>query len=152
MDHDTEEQNPKLNEKMKLMVGYVHEHFGEKITIKKIAAAAYISERECYRSFHAVMHMTPNEYVKQYRLQVASRMLTDSNESINNIAQVCGLGTSSFFGKVFRESFALTPLEYRKKNKVKSKPPAKPAGLIILFAYLLTPKVAFSPLISHSFT
>jgi transcriptional regulator GlxA family with amidase domain len=62
--------------------------------------------------------MTPNEYVKQYRLQVAARLLTDSNESITNIAQTCGFGTSSFFGKIFRGSYQMTPLEYRKKNQV----------------------------------
>ena len=109
-------QKPILNEKMKLMVTYVHEHYGEKVTIKDIAEAAFVSERECYRSFHAVMHMTPNEYIRQYRLQVACRMLTDTEESITNIAQLCGFGTSSFFGKVFREYFQMTPLEYRNQN------------------------------------
>lgn len=109
-------QRPQLNEKMKLMVTYVHEHYGEKIAIHDIANAAFVSERECYRSFHAVMHMTPNEYVRKYRLQMACRLLADSTESITNIAQLCGFGTSSFFGKVFREEFHMTPLEYRSEN------------------------------------
>ena len=114
---DTNMNSPKLNEKMKLMVTYVHEHFGEKITIQNIADAAFVSERECYRSFHAVMHMTPNEYVRQYRLQVAARLLSDGTDSITNIAQICGFGTSSFFGKIFRDSYQMSPLEYRKSKQ-----------------------------------
>ena len=109
--------SPKLNEKMKLMVTYVQEHFSEKITIQKIAEAAFVSERECYRCFHAVMHMTPNEYVRQYRLQVAARLLSDGTDSITNIAQICGFGTSSFFGKIFRDSYQMSPLEYRKSKQ-----------------------------------
>lgn len=115
-EEDKELQKPLLNEKMKLMVTYVHEHYGEKIAIHDIANAAFVSERECYRSFHAVMHMTPNEYVRKYRLQVACRLLTDTTESVTNIAQLCGFGTSSFFGKVFREEYNMTPLEYRSEN------------------------------------
>ena len=115
-EEDKELQKPLLNEKMKQMVTYVHEHYGEKIAIHDIANAAFVSERECYRSFHAVMHMTPNEYVRKYRLQVACRLLTDTTESVTNIAQLCGFGTSSFFGKVFREEYNMTPLEYRSKN------------------------------------
>ena len=120
-EEEQDSQKPLLNEKMKLMMTYVHEHYGEKIAIQDIADAAFVSERECYRSFHAVMHMTPNEYVRKYRLQVACRLLLDSTESVTNIAQLCGFGTSSFFGKIFRETYHKTPLEYRSMRSMNGK-------------------------------
>ncbi len=52
------EQN-KSNDKIKLMMIYIHEHYKEKISIPELAAAAYLSERECYRVFHDCLHMTP---------------------------------------------------------------------------------------------
>ena len=40
------------NDKIKLMMIYIHEHYAEKISIRELAASAYLSERECFRVFH----------------------------------------------------------------------------------------------------
>ncbi len=105
----------KANDKIKSMMVYVHEHYADKISIAEIAAAAYSSERECFRVFHDCLHMTPVEYIKTYRLQTACHMLANSREAITYISHACGLGSSSYFGKVFREYTGCTPLEYRRK-------------------------------------
>lgn len=103
------------NDRIKLMMIYIHEHYPEKISIRELAAAAYLSERECFRVFHDYLHMTPVEYIKSYRLQKASQMLEKGQEPITEICHACGLGSSSYFGKVFREYAGCTPLEYRRK-------------------------------------
>ncbi len=77
----------KNNDKIKLMMAYIHEHYSEKISISELAAAAYLSERECFRVFHDCLHTTPVEYINTYRL----------------------------LGKVFREYAHCTSLEYRRK-------------------------------------
>ena len=105
----------KSNDKIKLMMIYIHEHYREKISIQELAAAAYLSERECYRVFHDCLHMTPVEYITSYRLQVACQMLAKSQETVTFISHECGLGSSSYFGKVFREYAHCSPIEYRKK-------------------------------------
>lgn len=106
----------KMDERIKGMLAYIHEHYGEKITIRELADFVFVSERECFRAFNAGVQMTPNEYIRKYRLQMASRMLSDSSESITNIAQSCGFGSSSFFSKTFKEEFNMTPLEYRNRK------------------------------------
>lgn len=103
------------NDKIKLMMIYIHEHYSEKISIQELAAAAYLSERECFRVFHDNLHMTPVEYIKSYRLQKACQMLVKGQESLTAVGHACGLGSSSYFGKVFREYAGCTPLEYRRK-------------------------------------
>ena len=105
----------KSNDKIKLMMIYIHEHYREKISIADLATAAYLSERECYRVFHDCLHMTPVEYITSYRLQVACQMLAKSQETVTVISHECGLGSSSYFGKVFREYAHCSPIEYRKK-------------------------------------
>lgn len=105
----------KSNDKIKLMMIYIHEHYSEKIPISELASAAYLSERECFRVFHDCLHMTPAEYIKSYRLQVACQMLARGNEPVTVISHACGLGSSSYFGKVFREYAHCTPSEYRCK-------------------------------------
>ena len=100
---------------IKLMMIYIHEHYREKISIPELAAAAYLSERECYRVFHDCLHMTPVEYITTYRLQVACQRLAKGQEAVTVISHECGLGSSSYFGKVFREYAHCSPIEYRKK-------------------------------------
>lgn len=105
----------KTNDKIKQMMIYIHEHYTEKISISQIAASAFLSQRECFRVFRDCLHTTPAEYLKSYRLQMARQMLAKSKEPISNICYACGLGSSSYFGKVFREYIGCTPLEYRTK-------------------------------------
>lgn len=103
------------NGRIKIMMVYVHEHYAEKISVAQLAKAAFCSERECFRVFHDCLHMSPVEYIKSYRIQMACQMLAGSRESVTSIGHACGLGSSSYFGKVFRESLGCTPLEYRRK-------------------------------------
>lgn len=63
----------KNDERLKMMLIYIHEHFGDKITISELASTAYLSERECFRLFHNYLHITPSEYIRSYRLQEACR-------------------------------------------------------------------------------
>lgn len=105
----------KINDRIKLMMIYIHEHYAEKIAIEDLATAAFSSERECFRAFHDCLHMTPVEYIKIYRLQMACNMLARSHETITDIGNACGLGSSSYFGKVFKEHMGCTPMEYRHK-------------------------------------
>ncbi len=99
--------------KVKEMMIYIHEHFGEKLSIADVAGAAFLSERACFRAFRACLHTTPTEYIKSYRLQQACRLLRQSDAPLTQIGQLCGLGSSSYFGKTFRDTMGCTPSQYR---------------------------------------
>ena len=99
--------------KVKQMMVFVYEHYAERISVPDIAAAGFVSERECYRAFKTFLHTTPLEYLNGFRLQTARRMLAGTKESITNICLSCGFNDSSFFGKVFRAEYGMTPSQYR---------------------------------------
>lgn len=102
-------------EKVKQMMLFVHAHYAEKLSVADIAAAAFCSERECYRSFQACLHQTPADYLQYIRLQAACKQLMETDASITAIAQQCGLGSSSYFGAQFRRAFGCTPTQYRQR-------------------------------------
>ena len=104
-----------VSDKIKAVIVYINEHYAEKISVKQLAAVSFVSERECFRLFQECLHMTPIEYIVNYRLQNACRMLAGTQESVTKIAQSCGLGSSSYFGKIFREKLGCTPSQYRAK-------------------------------------
>ena len=104
------------NNQIKQMMMYVQEHYAEKITVAQVAGAAFLSERACYRIFQTYLHTSPTMYIRSNRLQMACQMLTQNDYAIGEIGEACGLGSSSYFGKVFKEEVGCTPLEYRYKN------------------------------------
>lgn len=100
-------------EQIKQMMSYIQENYAEKLTVSRIAATAFVSERECYRIFRKCLQMTPTEYLTGFRIQTACRMLEEGKKSITEIALDCGMGSGSYFGKVFRKYQGVSPLAYR---------------------------------------
>ena len=99
---------------LKAMLRCIQMHYREHVTIDRIAAAAAVSRRVCFRLFREHLHTTPLDYLTACRLQNACRMLLQTDESITQIAYACGMGSSSYFGKRFRERFGCTPAQYRR--------------------------------------
>lgn len=102
------------DDKIKALMVYIHEHYQDPIRVEELAESVHISKRACFRLFQDNLHTTPVEYIRSYRLQTACQMLVNTTDSVTQIAYRCGLGSSSYFGKVFREAYHCTPMEYRR--------------------------------------
>ena len=59
------------------------------------------------------MNMTCIEYLNQYRLEMASRQLTETELPVTSIALESGFNNISYFNRVFKKKFGVTPKEYR---------------------------------------
>ena len=95
----TKDRFDKRNKRLRLMMVYIHEHYAEKISVKDIAGTAFASERECFRLFHDCLHMSPAEYIKNYRLQAACDMLANTREHITLSARAAALEAAVIWGK-----------------------------------------------------
>lgn len=102
------------NERMKLMLSFINDHYDRKISLEDISDAANLSPRECLRCFKRNINMTPFQYLLEYRVEKAAELLAGDRGSIIEIALTTGFNTSSYFGKIFKEIKGCTPKEYRK--------------------------------------
>ena len=103
------------DEKMKAMLRFIHAHYTQPVPVEDIARAAHVSRRVCFRLFRENLRMSPLEYMTDYRLRKACSLLAETDAPVTAIALDCGLGSSSYFGKVFRQRFGCSPMEFRKK-------------------------------------
>ena len=103
-------------ERVQNMLTFIHAHYSEKLTLNDIAAAASVSTRECIRCFRNTIRQTPLEYVMEYRLNMAKRLLDDTEMSITDLSLQCGFSSNAYFGKIFREKYGITPLQYRNRS------------------------------------
>ncbi|MGM9640617.1 MAG: helix-turn-helix transcriptional regulator [Faecousia sp.] len=104
-------------ERIKRMLQFIHEYFGDELNTTNIAKSACISESECLRCFRGTIGTTPIQYVRQYRLQQVCQLLTSTQEKIADIAARCGFQDISYFTRIFRETRGMVPPEYRKLHQ-----------------------------------
>lgn len=112
---DIPEQGSISGDTIKEIMIYIHENYGQKLTVDELAAKAHISQRACHRLFREMLHMTPVEYITSYRMQEACRMLAKTDTPVTEVAAECGLGASSYFGRQFKKKYGCTPMEYRRR-------------------------------------
>lgn len=102
------------SDSLKELMLFIQEHYKHSLTIDSLSQRIHVSRRTCFRLFQENLHMTPNDYIREIRLQAAFQMLLHTSQSVTDIAQECHLGSSSYFCKIFREKFQTTPTEFRK--------------------------------------
>lgn len=104
------------NKTIKAMILYVQEHYREIISVDALATAAHISRSECFRCFKYYTGKTPIDYINSYRLSAAAKLLTDTEKTIAEICNTCGFANQSYFGKLFKQHYGISPLLFRNNN------------------------------------
>lgn len=102
------------NQRMKLMLNWIHTHYPEKIQLDDIAQAGQLSRSECCRYFQRFLKTTPISYVTDYRIQKPLSLLQLTNMNITDIAYEVGFNSTSYFLDKFRQSMKKTPFAFRK--------------------------------------
>ena len=78
-----------------------------------------LSKRQCQRFIEDNYGMSYSEKLLQARMIKASDYLIYTDKDIQAIGEEVGYSGSSYFTRVFKKHFGITPREYRKKNKEK---------------------------------
>lgn len=102
------------SELLKNVINYIHTNYTEHITVADLAALCDFSEYHFMRFFKKHVGMTCIDYINNYRLDVASAMLREKDDSVMEIALDTGFNNISYFNKVFKSKFKITPSQYRK--------------------------------------
>lgn len=103
------------------MLAYIHKNFNREISLEDICNAGQVGKTKGTKVFDQYLHMTPVEYLINYRLEIASRMLKETNDSVTDIAFLTGFSESSYFARIFRKRVGCSPLEYRREYNNETK-------------------------------
>lgn len=89
--------------------------YAEPVSIAELADSVYLSERHFRRQFEKLYQQTPTAYLQKLRLNAAAQLLLRKELSVTDIALTCGFSDCNYFSRVFRQSFGISPTEYRKR-------------------------------------
>lgn len=87
------------------------------ITLSKLSGVLGLSVRQCQRFLIDNYGMSYSEKLMQSRMLKAADYLAFTDKEIQTIGEEVGYSGSSYFTRVFKRYFGITPREYRKKYK-----------------------------------
>lgn len=108
---------PQDNERMRNIFNFVREHFKRQISLDEIADEANMTPPSFARYFKKNTGKTFTQFVNEYRLVHASKMLAEKPTSITDICFESGFNNFSHFNKLFKEYTGQSPSDYRKEFK-----------------------------------
>ncbi|ASS67322.1 MULTISPECIES: AraC family transcriptional regulator [unclassified Paenibacillus] len=85
-------------------------------TLDEAAAHAGISKTRAVHLFKQQIGCSIMQYAQQVRLAMALRLMDNSQLTLEQIADESGFGTYTYFHRVFRERYGLSPGSYRKRE------------------------------------
>lgn len=103
-------------EKVKQLLTYIEENYAEALTVHSAASYMGFSDSHFMKFFRQHMHSTFTNYLNDYRITIASRLLLGTEDSILEIAEKVGFNNLSYFNRLFKSQFGMSPRDYRKKE------------------------------------
>ena len=99
--------------KIKKILQYITDNYSNQITISDVANVSGFSEYHFMKCFKKHIGMTCIEYINAYRLGKAAELLLDTDMSIMDVSLEVGFNNVSYFNKLFKSKFSVTPKEFR---------------------------------------
>ena len=95
---------------------YVQNHYYD-VTLEDLAESFNLSKPYLSRYIRQKSGMTFQEAVKNARLKRAKKMLKESNQTVESIAETVGYETVEHFNRLFKKTYNMTPGQYRSQNR-----------------------------------
>ena len=102
--------------RLRPVVEYIAENYGEKIYIETLADMIGVSPDYFTKMFKDSIGTTPIDYINGVRVNHALRLLTMTDTPVNEIADKTGFSNPNYFHKIFKSYMEISPLAYRKST------------------------------------
>lgn len=99
------------------VIDYIHNNYNSKtLSVQEIAAVCHMNPAYLGQLFKKRIGYSIIDYIHDVRIEQAKRLLLETDQSIELIANRTGFTDRSYFCKIFRKKTGLSPGEYKKDN------------------------------------
>lgn len=92
---------------------YLIAHIGERHTIESLSRRFLINQTTLKNVFRAVYGNSVAAHIKEHRMEVAAKLLSEGNISISEVASKVGYESQSKFTAAFKTYYGILPTDYR---------------------------------------
>lgn len=111
-----------LKRELKLIRAYakkIEKNISVDYSLESIANETGLTQAKLQEGFKLLYNRTVTEYIRYSRLEVARDYMTSTEMNISEIVYSIGFSSRSYFSKIFKERFGISPSEFLKKNRKK---------------------------------
>ena len=101
-------------ERLNKITAYILENYAQPISLEEIAKEAYLSPSAFCRFFKKRTRKSFVEYLNEFRIGMACKMLTENKNPISDICFKTGFNNLANFNRQFKRVMGVTPTGYRK--------------------------------------
>ena len=105
------------NDRINVVFNYVKDNFQEPIQLDTVANMVSMTTPSFCRYFKKITNKTFTNFVNDYRLVHASKLLSENNKSITEISYESGFNNFSHFNKSFKAFTGKSASQYRQELK-----------------------------------
>lgn len=88
---------------------------GENVDVNFVSDAMCMSASTLYRKVKAITGISPNEYIRKTKMQLAEGYLLEGKYTLSEISFKVGINSVPYFRQCFKDEFGMTPSEYLKR-------------------------------------
>lgn len=99
------------------VVEHIRMHLDEPLRVDALARLTGLSVTQFERRMRKVFRLSPKQFVIKCRMDEATRLLTETEQSLGEIALACGFNDQSAFSRQFKSAMGTTPGEFRRAGK-----------------------------------
>jgi AraC-like DNA-binding protein len=96
----------------------VHEQPATAWTVNELARVSCTSRSVLAERFQLLVGCSPIQYLTQWRMLLATRLLSEGNAPLGRIAEEIGYQTDTAFSRAFRREFGVPPARWRRDRKL----------------------------------
>ncbi|MBC7774974.1 MAG: helix-turn-helix domain-containing protein, partial [Phycisphaerae bacterium] len=94
----------------------VESHLADfEFNVEQLCKEVHMSQSQLQRKLDALTGFSPNQFIRNIRLNKAKELLRNPELSITAVAFDCGFNDPGYFSRVFKQELGVTPLEWREK-------------------------------------
>lgn len=101
------------NDRFRIVCQHIAQNYHEKIKVEQVAKLLNMTETTLSRLMKQRTGKSFIDFLNDYRIGFATRWLTETNQSISEIAYRCGFYNISNFNRIFKKTKGCTPSKYR---------------------------------------
>ena len=99
---------------IRLVLIYIHNNLDKpELDIQDICDFSGYSSSYLMHQFKLSVGMTINKYISKERIAEACRLLVETNDTLETIAEKVGISSTQYFCRLFKKQMLLSPGEYR---------------------------------------
>lgn len=106
-----------LHQKISEIAQYIQNHYTEHLSLKELSEKFYMSTYYLSRVFKEISGFSFVEYVNFTRMKEAQRLLRETDYTVLQIAERVGFESGTHFGRVFKQTVHLSPMQYRRMQR-----------------------------------